>query len=162
MDVIFEISNGIQIPMEIGFFDTVLEMKEKIQNHQGFPISRQTLVDTQFYNVFDGSLIQLIIEPEPTVILPPVMLPPAAPVTTIGSEKLDLIVLLMDGTKIPVEMNIYDKVGELIHFDLPPQYFFIHKNDAMDDDITFRLHHVKDDDTIELFPGYMTDAPRGS
>ncbi|KAF8391488.1 hypothetical protein HHK36_023793 [Tetracentron sinense] len=177
MDVIFEISNGIQIPMEVGSFDTVLEMKERIQNLQGFPISRQTLVfngqvmsdesDTQFYNVFDGSRIQLIIEPEPTAILPP-----AAPVTTTGSGQLDLMVLLMDGTKVPVEMKIYDKVGELkielerlhehIHFDLPSQYFFIHNNNVMDDNRTFHWHHVNDDDTIEIFPGYMTDAPEGS
>lgn len=44
MDVIFETSEGRQFTIEVGFFDTVLEMKEKIQKYKGFPIAQQTLV----------------------------------------------------------------------------------------------------------------------
>lgn len=44
MDVIFETSKGRQFTIEVGFFDTVLEMKEKIQKYKGFPIAQQTLV----------------------------------------------------------------------------------------------------------------------
>lgn len=44
MDVVFETSKGRQFAIEVGFFDTVLEMKEKIQKYEGFPVAQQTLV----------------------------------------------------------------------------------------------------------------------
>lgn len=44
MDVIFETSKGRRFEIEVGFFDTVLEMKEKIQKYEGFPVAQQTLV----------------------------------------------------------------------------------------------------------------------
>ena len=74
MDVIFETSKGKQFKIEIGFFDTVLEMKEKIEKYEGYPVSSQTLAfkgqvmaddgDTELYEVLEGSRIQLTLESE--------------------------------------------------------------------------------------------------
>ncbi|XP_039044054.1 ubiquitin domain-containing protein 7SL RNA1-like [Hibiscus syriacus] len=85
-----------------------------------------------------------------------------------GSKKLKLLVLPKMGTKkIPVEMNATDNVGELrkelqklhqrLHFHLPQDgYFFIYKQNVMDDDRSFRWHQVAQGDTIEIFNGSVT------
>lgn len=51
MDVIFEVQSGKTFSIEVGFFDTVLEIKEKVQKYQGIPISKQTLI-------FNGEILQ--------------------------------------------------------------------------------------------------------
>jgi ubiquitin C len=83
-----------------------------------------------------------------------------------ASKKLKLMV--KSGTKkIPVEMNASDNVGELrkelqklnqmLQFHLPQDgYFFIYKQNVMDDDKSFRWHHVSQGDTIEIFNGSVT------
>ncbi|XP_042501007.1 ubiquitin-NEDD8-like protein RUB2 [Macadamia integrifolia] len=288
MDVFFEIPKGKRFTIEVGYFDTVLEMKEKIQKYEGFPISRQILVfngqvmadelDTEFYEVLNRSRIQLILEPEPptankqppppaTVVKleessstsssPPrklqilvksgkkqfplsmdptetvlrlrekiheaeglplnrfnlsfmgvdlmedrslrdyaitdhaeinVVKPLSLVVTTTSasnaaiasppsagaaaaaasSKKLKLMVLPKGGTKIPVEVNASDNVGELkkelqklhkqhSHPNLPTEsYFFIYKQNVMDEDRSFRWHEVRQGDTIEIFIGSVT------
>ncbi|KAL0423313.1 UNVERIFIED_CONTAM: hypothetical protein Sradi_0866100 [Sesamum radiatum] len=40
MDVIFQPSRGSPFYIEVGYFDTVLEIKEKIQKDQSIPISK--------------------------------------------------------------------------------------------------------------------------
>ncbi|KAK6926935.1 Ubiquitin-like domain [Dillenia turbinata] len=95
--------------------------------------------------------------------------PPAAASTAsggnAGSKKLKLFVLPRCGTtKIPVEVNASDNVGELrkqfpilqekLHFNLPSDgYFSIHKQSVMDDERSFCWHHVNQGDTIEIFNG---------
>ncbi|KAL3742110.1 hypothetical protein ACJRO7_017571 [Eucalyptus globulus] len=44
MDVFFGPQEGSPFCIQIGFHDTVLEIKEKIEKHQGIPIYRQTFV----------------------------------------------------------------------------------------------------------------------
>jgi len=44
MDIVFETERGVSFTIEIGYFDTVLEIKEKIQKYRDVPISDQTLV----------------------------------------------------------------------------------------------------------------------
>ncbi|KAF3780886.1 Ubiquitin-like protein-NEDD8-like protein [Nymphaea thermarum] len=43
MDVVFEVCNN-KYTIEISFFDTVQEMKERVERKHGFPIARETLV----------------------------------------------------------------------------------------------------------------------
>ncbi|KAE8681938.1 Polyubiquitin 10 [Hibiscus syriacus] len=86
-----------------------------------------------------------------------------AAMATRGSKKMKLWVLPMYGTKkIPVAMNANDNVGELrkelqklqkkLHFDLSEEgYFFIHKQNVMEDDRSFKWHQVVEGDTIEIF-----------
>ncbi|XP_068639204.1 ubiquitin domain-containing protein 7SL RNA1-like [Aristolochia californica] len=257
MDVFFIISNDERFSIEVGYFDTVLAIKEKIQRYKGLPVACQTLVfngqvmsdkrDTEFYEVLQGSEIQLILKPESskpfqsseqssptlqvqvkiqsskrqfTLIMEPgdtvgrlkdriqeaegiptnrfsvflgnvelqdqklslgecgvseqseitVAGRPLGPGTTNGavSKKVKIMVQPKCGTKkIPVEVSPNDKVRELrkelqrlhhhLHFHLPQDgYFFIYKQNVMEEDQTFRWHEVRQGDTIEIFNGSVT------
>jgi hypothetical protein len=46
MDVIFEPLRGRPFSIEVGFFDSVLEIKEKIQKYQAIPITKQTAMSS--------------------------------------------------------------------------------------------------------------------
>ncbi|XVF27816.1 hypothetical protein REPUB_Repub14bG0141500 [Reevesia pubescens] len=266
MDVIFETQRGRPFSIEVGFFDTVLEIKEKVQKYQGIPIPNQTLVfngqvlqderDVEFCEILQNSRIQLLVAPEPdkpsqvkieqsspskkiqlNINIPSskasvplemdvndtvsrlkevihemepvpvnrlvvqssgselqdhqslrdceltdnteidVNIKPsptgsgtesAGAATTGSTKRLKLMVLPKCGTKkIPVEVNASDNVGELrkelqklhqsLHFHLPQEgYFFIYKQNVMDDDRSFRWHQVAQGDTIEIFNGSVT------
>ncbi|CAL9771701.1 unnamed protein product [Musa acuminata subsp. burmannicoides] len=253
MDVVFETSTGRYFTIEIGFFDTVLEIKEKVQKYQGYPVPTQKLLfqgqeladdrDTEHYNILQNSRIHLALAadaadgklPESgdghariTVAVstptsrrqltleadaadtvarlkervrdlsgvPPnrfvlfhggvelqdhrrladyvvadhsrmnlVMRP------SLGAKKLRLMLLPKHGAKtIPVEVNASDNVSELrkevqrlhgvLNFDLPPEgYFFIYKQNAMEEDKSFRWHDVRSGDTIEIFHASVKDSP---
>ncbi|KAF3779210.1 Polyubiquitin-B [Nymphaea thermarum] len=74
MEVVFEVCNNRYTTIEIGFFDTVEEMKERVERKHGFPIARQTLVyngkvlkdehDAEHYEIYEGCLIRVLLEPE--------------------------------------------------------------------------------------------------
>lgn len=51
MDVTFQPSDREKFSIEVGFFDTVLEIKEKIQKYQNIPAASQTLI-------FNGAVLQ--------------------------------------------------------------------------------------------------------
>ncbi|PSS00280.1 NEDD8-like protein [Actinidia chinensis var. chinensis] len=44
MDLYFEPTMGEPFEIEVGYFDTVLEIKEKVEKAQGIPVSKQTLI----------------------------------------------------------------------------------------------------------------------
>lgn len=260
MDVIFETAKGRQFTIEIGFFDTVLEIKEKIEKYEGYPVSTQTLVfkgqvltdtgDTEAYDILEGSRIQLMAEseierqsPKTEEILPAKLLllinvaalkkqfsvecevadnvgrlkeriqesegipvnrfglyvgstemqdhhaladygladnsevnvvvrpfppAPAGVGGAAGQKKMKVLVLTKCGTKkTAVEVNPCDNVSELrkelqrlhgnLHFQLPQEgYFFIYRQNVMDDDRTFKWHDVRPGDTIEIFNGSVS------
>ncbi|KAE8728670.1 cysteine-rich PDZ-binding protein-like [Hibiscus syriacus] len=271
MDVTFETQRGKPFSIEVVFFDTVLEIKEKVQKYQGIPIPNQTLVfngqvlqderDVEYCEILQDSRIQLLVasdsdtnnnkqqpqaneqqcssplkkkiqlhvntpssktslhlemdsndtvlkekihdQMEPFLVNRLVVQPTGAELqanrsvgdceptenndvdanikpsptssgtgsagaAAAGSKKLKLLVLPKMGTKkIPVEMNATDTVGELrkelqklhqrLHFHLPQDgYFFIYKQNVMDDDRSFRWHQVAQGDTIEIFNGSVT------
>ncbi|XP_022720586.1 probable ubiquitin receptor RAD23 isoform X2 [Durio zibethinus] len=207
MDVIFETQRGRPFSIEVGFFDTVLEIKEKVQKYQGIPIPSQTLVfngkvlqdekDVEFCEILQNSRIQLLLAPEPdkaqvnieqsspskkiqlnltdnTEIDVNIRSSPtgsgtgSAGAASTGSKRLKLMVLPKCETKkIPVEVNASDNVRELrkelqklhqrLHFHLPQEgYFFIYKQNVMDEDRSFRWHQVAQGDTIEIFNGSVT------
>ncbi|KAK6228473.1 Ubiquitin-like domain - like 2 [Theobroma cacao] len=78
MDIIFETPEGRAFSIEIGFFDTVLEIKEKVQKYQGIPVARQILVfngqvlederDVEYCVLFQDCRVQLLIADEPQVM----------------------------------------------------------------------------------------------
>ncbi|GLT44777.1 hypothetical protein SLA2020_186540 [Shorea laevis] len=262
MDVIFEPPRGRPFSIEVGFFDTVLEIKEKVQKYQGIPVAKQTLVfngrvlqdeqDIEYCELLQDSHVQLLVAPEQdkTQVKPQIHVEQPSPVASnkiqvkinipsskacvpleidvndtilrlkekihemenvpinrlvvqyrgmelqdnrslrecelkhnaqidvnvrpsptvpgTGSKKLKLMVLPKCGPKkIPVEVNPSDSVGELrnelqklqsrLQFTLPPEgYFFIYKQNVMDDDRSFRWHQVGQGDTIEIFNGSVT------
>ncbi|RDX96175.1 hypothetical protein CR513_21186, partial [Mucuna pruriens] len=254
MDIIFELQRGKSFTIEIGYYDTVLEMKEKVQKYHNIPVSKQTLIlngqvlqdsdDPWKIEIFHNTRLQLQLSPDKddnkdlvtssplvkiqlnvkaaskTHVVPlevdvndtvlrlkeriHEMEAVAAPVNRLllhsstavelqdhqllrdcdvsenteidvsfrpsptaspGSKKLKLMVLPKSGTKkVPVEVNASDNVGELrkelqklhqrVQFHLPQDgYFFIYKQNVMDDDRSFRWHHVTQGDTIEIFNG---------
>ncbi|TKY62485.1 Polyubiquitin protein [Spatholobus suberectus] len=244
MDVIFEPQRGRPFSIEIGFFDTVLEIKEKVQKYQNIPVSKQTLIlngqvlqdtdDPWKVEILHNTHIQIQLSPDKeenkecvnssytkihlnvktapkTHVVPlevdvndtvlrlkerihemedggcaelqdhqllrdcdvlenreiDVSFRPS-PTASPGSKKLKLMVLPKSGTKkVPVEVNASDNVGELrkelqklhqrLQFHLPQDgYFFIYKQNVMDDDRSFRWHHVGQGDTIEIFNGSVT------
>ena len=74
MDVIFEPQRGRPFSIEVGFFDTVLEIKEKIQKYHAIPISKQKLIfngnvlqdnrNVEHCNILQSSHILLVVSPE--------------------------------------------------------------------------------------------------
>ncbi|KAI4295848.1 hypothetical protein L6164_035848 [Bauhinia variegata] len=161
----------MHVPVEMDVNDTVLRLKERIQEMEGVPVSKAVihatgaeLHDQQLLRdceVSDNSEIDASFGPSSTTWA-------AAATVAVPAKKLKLIVLPKCGTeKIPVEMNGSDNVGELrkelqklqqrLQFNLPQEgYFFIYKQNVMDDDKSFRWHHVGQGDTIEIFNGSVT------
>ncbi|OMO64914.1 Ubiquitin [Corchorus olitorius] len=155
--------------------DTVLRLKEKIQEIEGVPVSKLVvqasgaeLQDHRYLRdceLTENAEIDVNIKPSPTGSGTGSA---GGGTTTMGNKRLKLMVLTKCGTKkIPVEMNASDNVGELrkelqklhqrLHFHLPQEgYFFIYKQNVMDDDRSFRWHHVAHGDTIEIFNGSVT------
>ncbi|KAG7557709.1 Ubiquitin domain [Arabidopsis suecica] len=62
MDVIFETQDGYKFEIELGYWDTVLEIKQKIEKYQRIPVSTQTLV-------FQGNVLQDHLDIEQCAIL---------------------------------------------------------------------------------------------
>ncbi|XP_062086795.1 ubiquitin domain-containing protein 7SL RNA1-like [Humulus lupulus] len=276
MDVIFDPPNGKSFSIEVGFFDTILEIKQKIERYHAIPIPSQTLVfnrqvlqderDVADCDILQNSHIRLIIAssdhfdrptanddatinvdedspapiflnnkislnlkiPTPTPHVVPVemdvndtvsslkdkiqeMEPSVvsakrlvlhsssglvelqdkrslsecelsenaeievslrrSPTATVvgGPKKLKLVVIPKCGSKrAVVEMSPYDNVAELrkeleklrqmgSQFPLPPEgYFFIYKQNVMDEDKSFRWHHVSQGDSVDIFNGSVT------
>ncbi|KAK6774939.1 hypothetical protein RDI58_025940 [Solanum bulbocastanum] len=274
MDVFIQPTKGRSFAIEVGYFDTILEIKDKIQRDQGIPIPKQTLIfkgnvlddhlNVHYSDILDRSHIQLVVEFEPdknnmvkteqpssssltrkiqlllkmpmsklrvvlevdvtdsvrmvkerihdmevvhvsklvmhangiemidhltlqdyglidnseinVSIRPSTIMVPAPTTTTTtssgspmnnngnGLKKLRIMILSKCGTnKIPIEVNPSDNVGHLkkelqkLELELPQEgYFFIYKQNVMDDDRSFRWHHVCQGDTIEIFNGSVT------
>ncbi|KAL2521922.1 Ubiquitin-like superfamily protein [Forsythia ovata] len=259
MDINFQPSRGNTFQIEIGYFDTVLDIKEKIHKVKGIPISKQTLVfngnvlqdelNVHYSDILDQSQIQVLVAGELSrtkiqllVKMPASKLGVAVemdvnetvrilkekihemegiPITRLvihangielkdskslqdcelldnseidvsfksssttttttssgssgnmgsGSRKLRIFVKTKSGTKrIPIEVNSWDNVGDMkkklhklneqLQLELPQEgYFFIYKQNVMDDDRSFRWHHVGQGDTIEIFNGSISGGP---
>lgn len=184
MDVVFETKAGRTFTIEIGYFDTVLEIKEKIHKYTSIPVTSQTLVfngqpmsdhlDTEFYEILQGSRVNLLLDPEPPSS-------PSSPadkpqddvagssLTSVTSPRMMRVMVQPKSAskKIPVEVYPGDNVGQLrkelqklhsqMNIQLPQEgYFFIFKQNVMDDDRSFRWHDVRHGDTIEIFNGSVT------
>lgn len=188
MDVVFETKAGRRFSIEIGYFDTVLEMKEKVHKYTSIPVPSQTLVfngqsmsdhlNTEFYQILQGSRVLLLLDPEPPSTpsspadKPQDDVPGAAtmaPLTSVTSPRMMRVMVQPKSAskKIPVEVYPGDNVGQLrkelqkLHsqknIQLPQEgYFFIFKQNVMDDDRSFRWHDVRHGDTIEIFNGSVT------
>lgn len=153
-----EVQGGDSFPIEVGLADTVLEIKQKIQNQRGVPVSEQTLI---FNNVVleDQSDVysELAQEARLTLVITP----------NVEASKMKIKVVTQRGAKMNIHVNglntlreLREKLDTIRTFPLPRDgYFFIHKQQVMDEDHTFRWHLVNDGDIIEVFPGKVTDAP---
>ncbi|CAA0393582.1 unnamed protein product [Arabidopsis thaliana] len=203
MDVFFETRSGSTFEIELGYWDTVLEIKQKIEKYQRIPVSKQTLL-------FQGNVLQDHLDIEQCVILnhsriqlsisspdqsrnniqvfkteqfpqsnsteqtsnghheSTVMIPMSNNNNNNNPKKLRVMVFPKSGTrKIPVDVNAGDNVGELrkelakiqqrFQLSLPQEgYFFIYKQNVMDENRSFRWHRVDQGDTIEIFNGSVS------
>ncbi|GMH24986.1 hypothetical protein Nepgr_026829 [Nepenthes gracilis] len=83
MDVIFEMQEEISFSIETGFFDTVLEIKEKIEKYRDIPVSQQTLIfngkvleddsDVESSRIFQNSRIRLVVQTREPEKIPAIM-----------------------------------------------------------------------------------------
>ncbi|KAL6197586.1 hypothetical protein ACLB2K_033194 [Fragaria x ananassa] len=152
-------TSKMHVSIEMDLNDTVAKLKEKIQGLEPVPLSRLVLHCTgnelhdhrslRECEISDNAEIEVSLRPSSTAA----SAVGATTVSPASKNKLKLMVLPKCGTKkISVEVNASDNVGELrkelqklhqrLHFHLPQEgYFFIYKQNVMDDDKSFRWHH---------------------
>ncbi|KAL2323081.1 hypothetical protein Fmac_027460 [Flemingia macrophylla] len=153
------------VPLEVDANDTVWRVKERIQEMENVSVSSANRVVLHASTTgVELQEHQLLRECDVTEIDVSYRASAAAS----GKNRLKLMVLPKSGTKkVPVEVNACDNVGELrkelqklqqrLQFHLPQDgYFFIYKQNVMDDDRSFRWHHVAQGDTIEIFNGSVS------
>ncbi|KAK4258945.1 hypothetical protein QN277_005338 [Acacia crassicarpa] len=158
--------------------DTVLKLKERIQEFQSVPMNNSLVVSLLGKELQDSQMLLDCEISEDSVIdvsLRP--LPVPVPVKGIGnnndggggvSRKLRVMVQSMCGKrKIPMEVNPSDKVGELrkelqrlnqqggqLPFRLPSEdYLFICGQNVLDEDKSFLWYQVARGDTIRMIKG---------
>ena len=237
MDVIFEPENGAPFTMIVDFYDTIEEIKLKIQHYYAIPAAEQIFIlngrvlpddgDTDSCEIYQNSPIVIastnkkvalrVKIPTPTPHITPIEMPEHHTVRNLkdkilesepslrsvtravlvlqckgrelnedrrlaecdvsgedavvevslrwrGSNTLKVTLRSKCGTRrIPVWVNASDNVealrrqlrrlSEEFGFPLQQEYFFIHVQDVMDDDKSFRWHGVSQDDIIDVFPG---------
>ncbi|CAA7046979.1 unnamed protein product [Microthlaspi erraticum] len=78
MDVFFETQSGGKFSIEVGYFDTVLKIKEKIEKYQRIPVSKQTLIfqgevllqddlNIEQCKIYNNSRLKLFVSPHDQV-----------------------------------------------------------------------------------------------
>ncbi|MCD9639250.1 hypothetical protein HAX54_023658 [Datura stramonium] len=177
-------STNLGVALEADVTDSVGRVKERIHEMEGVHVSKLVMhangielidhLSLQDYGLSDNSEIDVSIRPSSTIIASLPTTTTAAITTTSsgssannngnGQKKLRIMVLPKCGTKkIPIEVNPSDNVGLLrkelqkMELELPQEgYFFIYKQNVMDDDHSFRWHNVCQGDTIEIFNGSVT------
>ncbi|GFS35257.1 ubiquitin-like superfamily protein [Actinidia rufa] len=168
-----------RINLEIDSDDTIRRIKERIHEIEAISVNQlvirwnnHELMDERFvrdYDIGEGAEIEVGLRASPAT----------SGSASIGSDsfgggrggggrKMRVVVVTKCGTrKIPVEVNGSDSVGELrkelermeqrLGFQLPAEgYFFIYKQNVMEEDRSFRWHRVAQGDTIEMFNGSVT------
>ncbi|CAI0468161.1 unnamed protein product [Linum tenue] len=176
------------LSLEMDPNDTVLALKEKIQEIESVHVSRlvlqsnggggpelqdhRTLRDCDITN--NSEISATARPPIPAPSPPPAISAATTASVPTGSgssgsnKKLKLLVVTKCATKkLPVEVNAGDNVSELrkelqrlhqkMNFPLPQEgYFFIYKQNVMEDEQSFRWHQCGQGDTIEIFNGSVT------
>lgn len=162
---------GITVRMNVT--ETVRGLKEKIQEIEGILISKLVIHangvelhdrrSLQDCGLADNSELDVHVQASPETTSTGSSLQ-----AVIRPRRLKIVVLTKHGTKrVTLEVNPWEDVGELrrklqnleeeMELDLPKEgYFFIYKQNVMDDDKSFRWHQVGKGDTIEIFSGSVS------
>ncbi|KAI3986618.1 hypothetical protein MKX01_014156 [Papaver californicum] len=170
MDVIFA-STGKVFAIGVGYFDTVLEMKEKIHKYEGIPISRQTLIlnghimsdkhDTEFYQVLHGSCLHLQIDASPhqhyqqpmlLVTSPKIKIEESSSSTSSSTSRIQLLIkILVSNKQFSLCFDVNDTVGKLrdkiyeIQKGIPCRLaLFLSNNELIDDKRTLDDYGIVD------------------
>ncbi|KAI4298640.1 hypothetical protein L6164_032174 [Bauhinia variegata] len=159
--------SGVHLPVDVK--DNVLWLKERLQKSEGKAVDKLVIHATGA-ELCDQQLLGEV--PDNCEIDVSFRQYPATAGIRWAKNKVEVTLWSYRcGTKIPVEVNGRDKVGKLrkeverlqklIEFNLPEDgYFFIHKQDVMEEDKSFFWHGVSENDTIEIFPGRVTYGSR--
>ncbi|XP_062198910.1 uncharacterized protein LOC133901570 [Phragmites australis] len=182
MDVSFVCSGEEPFKMEVGFFDTVEDIKRKLQSCRGWPAAAMFLVHngnvlaeaggdggsgTERYGIVEGSVIHVVLdgrlqnkkeekskrrgEGSPTLRV--------TVVSRCGAGRVEVAV----GARAAVSAlraELERARGE-DGFPLPRDgaYFFIHRQNVMDEARSFEWHGVATGDEVVVFDGSVTRAP---
>ncbi|GAB4846183.1 hypothetical protein Ancab_025181 [Ancistrocladus abbreviatus] len=168
MDVIFEMQ-GTSFSVEIGYFDTVLEIKEKVQKYRGIPVSRQTLIldgkvledeaDVWKADIYINSRITLLVAPDPAnpTITTEVMSPASEKALLLlklpGSKELQCVVMELSDTVQKLKEKIHESEG----LDVNRLALYVNGKTELLDERNLHDYQLTHGSEIE---GFIRPAPR--
>jgi len=183
MDVSFVCSGEKPFEMEVGFFDTVQDIKEKLQSRRGWPAAVMSLLHNGDVladdggGIVEGSVIHVSLvldgpRRQPQRVKrgrPPSRrrgeeegaAPPLLRVTVVsrcGAGRVEVAVAARAAVSaLRAELERARGAG----FPLPADgaYFFIHRQSVMDEARSFEWHGVAAGDEVVVFDGSVTRAP---
>lgn len=187
MDVTFVCSGEETFKMEVGFFDTVQDIKQKLQSRKGWPAAALSLfhndnvladVDggggggTERYGIVEGSVIHVALVGGQQQQQRSRNTKPSKSRDDLGAAPLRVnVVSRCGGGRVEVAVGArgavstlrgeLERAREAAGFPLPRDgaYFFIHRQSVMDEARTFEWHGVATGDEVVVFEGSVTRGP---
>ncbi|XP_040383561.1 uncharacterized protein LOC102700650 [Oryza brachyantha] len=173
MDVTFVCSGELAFKMEVGFFDTVGDIKQRLQSYRGWPAAGMSLFHNgdlledaggsaacaQRYGIVEGSVIHVVVEFAAAA---------GNKGSCGGALRLRVNVVSRCGHwRAEIAVSARDEVSALREqleervFPLPLDgaYFFIHRQSVMDEGRSFEWHGVETGDEVVVFEGTVTRSP---
>ncbi|KAL3845079.1 hypothetical protein ACJIZ3_002482 [Penstemon smallii] len=160
MELIFQPSRGDSFRIEIGHFDTILEIKEKIQQHQGIPIRDQTLhfngeilpdeLKVHDSDILDQSCIFLLVSPDGKM---------EYSFSSPSSMSKIMVAVKLDGSKLGImlEIDANESIRSLkericASEGVPIEKLIVRGNgiELTDDDKSLKEYEISDDSEIEV------------
>jgi hypothetical protein len=176
MDVSFVCSGEEPFDMEVGFFDTAEDIKQKLQLRRGWPAAAMSLhhngdvlVDAHASGVVEGSVIHVtLLDRQQQLAKRPSERgrgEEGAPlrvtaVSRCGAGRLEVAVGARAAVSaLRAELERAAAAGA--RFPLPRDggYFFIHRQSVMDEARSFEWHGVATGDEVVVFDGSVTRGP---
>ncbi|GJN33653.1 hypothetical protein PR202_gb22274 [Eleusine coracana subsp. coracana] len=176
MDVSFVCSGEEPLLMEVGFFDTVEEIKQKLQSRRGWPAAAMSLLHNgdvldggggiERYGIVEGSVIHVTLRDRQQQQQQEAK---GRKASKRGRHELRVTVVSRCGAgRVEVAVCARAAVSALraeleveAGFPLPRDggYFFIHRQSVMDEARSFEWHGVATGDEVVVFDGSVTRGP---
>ncbi|CAD6218768.1 unnamed protein product [Miscanthus lutarioriparius] len=189
MDVTFVCSGEEAFKMEVGYFDTVQDVKEKLQSRRGWPAAATSLLHNggvlkddvdgggsgiERHGVVEGSVIYVALldgqhqHPQQNKRTEKrkrrgEAAPPPLRVTVVsrcGEGRVEMAVGARAAVSV-LRAELERARGAGARFPLPRDgaYFFIHGQSVMDESRSFEWHGVASGDEVVVFDGSVTRNP---
>ncbi|KAL6656227.1 hypothetical protein ACP70R_007053 [Stipagrostis hirtigluma subsp. patula] len=184
MDVTFVCSGEAPFTMEVGFFDTVEDIKQKLQGRRGWPAAAMSLLHNgdvladvdgggiERYGIVEGSVIHVALRHDRQQQQQRQKATSKRRRDDGGAPPLRVTVVSRCGAgRVEVAVGARAAVSALREhlerrrgagsFPLPRDgaYFFIHRQSVMDEARSFEWHGVATGDEVVVFDGSVTRAP---